>query len=81
MKPILRLLSSQLQRQRCSKLDRFKAGIIILTLKMRYAICCAVNFYNATGSLARLENKNILVYFEKRCNLLQCWRCTYVAVR
>jgi hypothetical protein len=23
--------------------------------------------YNATGSLARLENKNILFYFEKRC--------------
>jgi hypothetical protein len=25
-----------------------------------------VNFYNATGSLARFENKNILLYFEKR---------------
>jgi hypothetical protein len=24
-----------------------------------------VNFYNATGSLARFENKNILFYFEK----------------
>jgi hypothetical protein len=33
-----------------------------------------VNFYNATGSLARLEN-NILLYFEKRCSLLQRWRC------
>jgi hypothetical protein len=30
-----------------------------------------VNFYNATGSLARLENKNILFYFEKRCSLLK----------
>jgi hypothetical protein len=35
----------------------------------------AVNFYNATGSLARLENKNILFFFEKRCSLL----CTYNA--
>jgi hypothetical protein len=35
-----------------------------------------VNFYNATGSLARLENKNILFYFEKRCSLLQRWRCS-----
>jgi hypothetical protein len=25
-----------------------------------------VNFYYATGSLARFENKNILFYFEKR---------------
>jgi hypothetical protein len=24
-----------------------------------------VNFYNATGSLARFENKNILFYLEK----------------
>jgi hypothetical protein len=24
-----------------------------------------VNFYNATGSLARFENKNVLFYFEK----------------
>jgi hypothetical protein len=23
----------------------------------------AVNFYNATGSLARFENKNIILYF------------------
>jgi hypothetical protein len=29
-----------------------------------------VNFYNATGSLARLENKNISFYFEKRSSLL-----------
>jgi hypothetical protein len=28
-----------------------------------------VNFYNATGSLARFENKNILFYFEKRSSL------------
>jgi hypothetical protein len=35
-----------------------------------------VNFYNATGSLARFENKNILFYFEKRCRLLQRWRCS-----
>jgi hypothetical protein len=35
-----------------------------------------VIFYNATGSLARFENKNILFYFEKRCRLLQRWRCS-----
>jgi hypothetical protein len=29
-----------------------------------------VNFYNATGSLALFENKNILFHFEKR------WRCS-----
>jgi hypothetical protein len=29
-----------------------------------------VIFSNATGSLARLENKNILLYFEKRYSLL-----------
>jgi hypothetical protein len=34
-----------------------------------------VNFYNAAGSLTRFENKNILFYFEKRCSLLQRWRC------
>jgi hypothetical protein len=32
--------------------------------------------YNATGSLARFENKNILLYFEKRSSLLQLWLCT-----
>jgi hypothetical protein len=36
-----------------------------------------VNFYNATGSLERFENKNILCYFEKRSSLLQSWRCSY----
>jgi hypothetical protein len=35
-----------------------------------------VNFYNATGSLARFENKNILLYFEKRSSPLQRWRCS-----
>jgi hypothetical protein len=35
----------------------------------------AVNFYNATGSIARFENKNILFYFENRCRLLQRWSC------
>jgi hypothetical protein len=35
-----------------------------------------VNFYNATGSPARFENKNILFYFEKRSSLLQRWRCS-----
>jgi hypothetical protein len=35
-----------------------------------------VNFYNATGSLARFENKNILFYFVKHCRLLQRWRCS-----
>jgi hypothetical protein len=34
-----------------------------------------VNFYNATGSLSRFENKNILLYFEKCSSLLQRWRC------
>jgi hypothetical protein len=29
------------------------------------------NFYNATSSLARFGNKNILFYFEKRSSLLQ----------
>jgi hypothetical protein len=33
------------------------------------------NFYNATGSLARFENKNAFFYFEKRSSLLQRWRC------
>jgi hypothetical protein len=28
-----------------------------------------VNFYNATGSLARFENKNISFSFEKRCRI------------
>jgi hypothetical protein len=32
--------------------------------------------YNATGSLARFENKNILFYYEKRSSLLQHWRCS-----
>jgi hypothetical protein len=35
-----------------------------------------VNFYNATGSPARFENKNILFYFDKRSSLLQRWRCS-----
>jgi hypothetical protein len=40
-------------------------------------ICNAVvNFYNATGSLACFENKNILFYFVKRSSLLQRWRCS-----
>jgi hypothetical protein len=34
-----------------------------------------VNFYNATGSLARFEKKNIIFYFLKRSSLLQHWRC------
>jgi hypothetical protein len=33
-----------------------------------------VNFYNAAGSLARFENKNILFFFEKRSSLLQRWQ-------
>jgi hypothetical protein len=37
-----------------------------------------VNFYNATGSLACCENKNIFFYFEKRSSLLQRWRCRYM---
>jgi hypothetical protein len=35
-----------------------------------------VNFYNAAGSLARFENKNISFYFEKRSSLLHRWRCS-----
>jgi hypothetical protein len=35
-----------------------------------------VNFYNATGSLARFENKNIIFYFLERSSLLQRWRCS-----
>jgi hypothetical protein len=35
-----------------------------------------VNFYNATGSIARFENKKkILFYCEKHSSLLQRWRC------
>jgi hypothetical protein len=34
-----------------------------------------VNFYSATGSLARFENKKILFYSEKLSSLLQRWRC------
>jgi hypothetical protein len=34
---------------------------------------CNVIFYNAAGSLARFENKNILFYFEERSSLLQRW--------
>jgi hypothetical protein len=33
--------------------------------------------YNATSSLARFENKNILFCLEKRSGLLQLWRCSY----
>jgi hypothetical protein len=35
-----------------------------------------VIFYNATGSPARFENKNILFYSGKRSSLLQRWRCS-----
>jgi hypothetical protein len=35
-----------------------------------------VNFYSATSSLARFENNNILLHFEKRCILLRQWRCS-----
>jgi hypothetical protein len=35
-----------------------------------------VNFFNATGSLARFEIKNTLFYFEKCSSLLQRWRCS-----
>jgi hypothetical protein len=35
-----------------------------------------VNSYNATGSLACFENKNISFYFYKRSSLLQRWRCS-----
>jgi hypothetical protein len=35
-----------------------------------------VKIYNATGSLARFDNKNIFFYFEKRSSLLQRWGCS-----
>jgi hypothetical protein len=35
-------------------------------LRLRFTF---VNFYSAAGSLARVENKNILYYFEKRSSL------------
>jgi hypothetical protein len=35
-----------------------------------------VNFYNATGSLASFEMKNIFFHFEKCSSLLQRWRCS-----
>jgi hypothetical protein len=38
-----------------------------------------VNFYNATDSLARFENKIIFFYFEKRSSLLQ--RCKFKSRR
>jgi hypothetical protein len=34
------------------------------------------NFYNAAGSLARFDNKNISFYFGKRSSLPQRWRCS-----
>jgi hypothetical protein len=34
------------------------------------------SIYNATGSLARFKNKDILFYFEKHSSLLQRWRCS-----
>jgi hypothetical protein len=43
--PILRLLHLQLQRQRCSRLERFKVEYIFLDTC--YAISCAVKLYNA----------------------------------
>jgi hypothetical protein len=36
-----------------------------------------VKIYNATGSLARFENKKkYFFFFEKRYSLLQRWRCS-----
>jgi hypothetical protein len=35
-----------------------------------------VKVYNATCSLERFKNKNIFFCFEKRCSLLQRWRCS-----
>jgi hypothetical protein len=35
------------------------------TIASYNANASVVNFYNATGSLARFENRNILFYFEK----------------
>jgi hypothetical protein len=46
--PISRLLNLQLQRQRCSRLERFYIGEkIIFILQTRLAFSCIVNFYNA----------------------------------
>jgi hypothetical protein len=48
MDPILRLLNLQLQRWRCSRLERFKVSeSIFFILKTCYAISCVVNFYTA----------------------------------
>jgi hypothetical protein len=41
-----------------------------------YPSASVVNFYNAMGSPACFENKNISFYFEKRSSLLQRWRCS-----
>jgi hypothetical protein len=38
------------------------------------------SIYNATGSLARFENKNILFYFEKRFSLPVYFNACVVAV-
>jgi hypothetical protein len=35
-----------------------------------------VNFYNATDSLARFENKIFFLYLGTRSSLLQRWRCS-----
>jgi hypothetical protein len=50
----------------CSSSNSFSQDLILPT----------TSIYNATDSLARLENKNILFYFEKRYILLQRWRCS-----
>jgi hypothetical protein len=54
----------------------FSAGKIVAGANPTIVIYNAsvVNFYNATGSLARFENKNILFSFEKHSSLLQRWR-------
>jgi hypothetical protein len=36
----------------------------------------AVKIYYAKSSLVRLENTDIIFYFEKRSILLQRWRCS-----
>jgi hypothetical protein len=49
----------------------------ILKNALAYYNAGVLNFYYATGSQARVENKNIFFYFEKCNSLLQRWRCSY----
>jgi hypothetical protein len=58
-----RLLNLQLQRQRCSRLERFSEHKIFLNALPRvfYGV---VNIYNATSSLVHFEKKNLLIFLK-----------------